>query len=61
MDSKLKFDFHIGTLYNVILCIARSLLETRENIKVESHRTGQENELGSTLEPNDDFYLILKL
>ena len=24
-------------LYNVILCIARNLLETRENIKIESH------------------------
>ena len=26
-----------GTLYNVILRIARNLLETRENIKIESH------------------------
>ena len=24
-------------LYNIILCIARNLLETRENIKIESH------------------------
>ena len=26
-----------GTLYNIILRIARNLLETRENIKIESH------------------------
>ena len=32
-DSKL----HIYTLYNVILRIARNLLETRENIKIKSH------------------------
>ena len=25
------------TLYNLILCIARNLLETKENIKIESH------------------------
>ena len=27
----------IYTLYNIILSIARNLLETRENIKIESH------------------------
>ena len=32
-DSKL----HIYTLYNVILRIARNLLETRENTKIKSH------------------------
>jgi hypothetical protein len=29
--------FNIPTLYNVILRIARNLLETKENIKIESH------------------------
>ena len=36
----LNFNFKwnlIGTLYNDILRIARNLLETRENIKIESH------------------------
>jgi hypothetical protein len=26
-----------GTLYNVILCIARNLLKTSENIKISTH------------------------
>jgi hypothetical protein len=35
-DQGTLFDY-LPTLYNVILRIARNLLETRENIKIESH------------------------
>ena len=34
---KFLFQNKVITLYNAILRIARNLLETRENIKIESH------------------------
>ena len=37
LQENIDFITKIGTLYNDILRIARNLLETRENTKIESH------------------------
>ena len=37
MEINVHLHPHLHTLYNIILRIARNFLETRENIKIESH------------------------